>query len=191
MKRLAGLIVAGILLSGCSNGNSIADQAQSGDNKGYIAGDGAVEFIDAEDRETILEIDGTTLEGEPWTSLEARGDVLVVNVWGSWCGPCIAEAPELERVYTEFTQAGEPVDFIGMNARDSVASALAFQEAKNVTYPSLEDDGGATLLDLQGLGNARPSTLVLDPDGQVAARVLGSVDASTLRGLVQDVLADS
>ncbi|MBW8172069.1 TlpA family protein disulfide reductase [Ornithinimicrobium sp. Arc0846-15] len=191
LRKAAGLATVALLLTACSDGNTIAEQAQSGDNKGYIAGDGAVEFVATADRETVLEIDGTTLEGEPWSSVDARGDVLVVNVWGSWCGPCIDEAPDLEQVYSEFTEAGEPVDFIGVNARDSVPSALAFQEAKNISYPSLEDDGGATLLDLKGLANARPSTLVLDQEGQVAARVLGQIDAPTLRGLVEDVLAES
>lgn len=178
-----------LVLSGCSDEpNSIAEQARAGDDKNYIAGDGSVSAVAPAQRETVIDLAGTTLEGEPWTSAEARGEVLVINVWGSWCGPCIAEAKDLEAVYSEFTEADEPVQFIGVNDRDSVPTALAFQEAKGVSYPSLEDDGGQTLLDLQGLANARPSTLVLDPEGQVAARVLGQVDDSTLRALVQDVL---
>ncbi len=178
-----------LVLSGCSDEpNSIAEQARAGDDKNYIAGDGSVSAVAPAQRETVIDLAGTTLEGEPWTSAEAQGEVLVINVWGSWCGPCIAEAKDLEAVYSEFTEADEPVQFIGVNDRDSVPTALAFQEAKGVSYPSLEDDGGQTLLDLQGLANARPSTLVLDPEGQVAARVLGQVDDSTLRALVQDVL---
>jgi thiol-disulfide isomerase/thioredoxin len=193
MRRAALLAAAGALvLSGCGgNGDTIAEQARQGDNKGYIAGDGSVELIDAAERDIVMDISGTTLEGEPWSTDDVRGQVVVVNVWGSWCGPCKAEAPDLEQVYSELTEAGEPVDFIGVNHRDSVPTALAFQEAKGVSYPSLEDDGGQTLLQLQGLANARPSTLVLDPEGHVAARVLGQVDATTLRGLVEDVLAES
>jgi thiol-disulfide isomerase/thioredoxin len=193
MRRAALLAAAGALvLSGCGGtGDTIAEQARQGDNKGYIAGDGSVELIDAAERDIVMDISGTTLEGEPWSTDDVRGQVVVVNVWGSWCGPCKAEAPDLEQVYSELTEAGEPVDFIGVNHRDSVPTALAFQEAKGVSYPSLEDDGGQTLLQLQGLANARPSTLVLDPEGHVAARVLGQVDATTLRGLVEDVLAES
>lgn len=190
--RGLGAVVAAVLaVSGCSGDTTIAEQMRNGDNKGYIAGDGSIEQVAAAERETTLDISGTTLEGESWTSEQARGEVLVVNVWGSWCGPCKAEAPDLEQVWTEFSQAGAPVDFIGVNHRDSVPTALAFQEAKGVSYPSLEDDGGQTLLDLEGLANARPSTLVLDPQGRVAARVLGQVDATVLRGLVEDVLAES
>lgn len=178
-----------LLLTGCTQEpNSIAEQARAGDDKNYIAGDGSVSAVAPAQRETVIDLVGTTLEGRPWTADEARGEVLVINVWGSWCGPCKAEAKDLEAVYSEFTDAHEPVQFIGVNDRDSVPTALAFQKAKGVSYPSLEDDGGQTLLNLQGLANARPSTLVLDPDGQVAARVLGQVDDSTLRALVQDVL---
>lgn len=186
---LTATMLGVLVLSGCSDEpNSIAEQARAGDDKNYIAGDGSVSAVAPAQRETVIDLAGTTLEGEPWTSAEARGEVLVINVWGSWCGPCIAEAKDLEAVYSEFTEADEPVQFIGVNDRDSVPTALAFQEAKGVSYPSLEDDGGQTLLDLKGLANARPSTLVLDPEGQVAARVLGQVDDSTLRALVQDVL---
>ncbi|WP_404371207.1 TlpA family protein disulfide reductase [Kytococcus sedentarius] len=113
---------------------------------------------------------------------------MVINVWGSWCGPCIEEAPALEQVASDLREAGEPVRFIGVNSRDSVPSALAFQQAHGISYPSLQDDGGRTRAQLGGLAVATPSTIVLDGQGRVAARISGQVDASTLRGLVDDVL---
>jgi len=180
-----------LLLSACGGDeNSIAEQARAGDDKNYIAGDGSVTVLGPQDRQTEIELSGRTLEGEPWSSEQARGEVLVINVWGSWCGPCQAEAPDLNEVYAELEEAGEPVRFIGVNHRDSVPTALAFQRAKDVQYPSLEDDGGETLTQLEGLANARPSTLVLDRSGMVAARVLGQVEASTLRTVLADVLAE-
>lgn len=187
-RRVAGVAVMMAFLGGCSDGDTIADQARDGTEKNYIAGDGSVTAVGPSERETEITLTGTTLEDEPWSSVDARGEVLVINVWGSWCGPCIEEASDLNQVYNGFADDGEPVDFIGVNHRDSVPTALSFQNAKDVPYPSLEDDGGATLTDLQGLANARPSTLVLDREGLVAARILGQVDASTLRTLVQDVL---
>ncbi|MGI8946661.1 MAG: TlpA family protein disulfide reductase [Ornithinimicrobium sp.] len=179
-----------LAVAGCSD-NTVEAQAQAGQEKGYISGDGAVQVVTPEQREQSLELDGTTLEGDPWSAQDQRGEVLVVNVWGSWCGPCQAEAADLEQVYSDYAQAGEPVDFIGVNDRDSDYAALAFQEAKGVSYPSLVDDGGRTLLDLRGLAQARPTTLVLDPQGRVAARVAGQVDASTLNALIEDVLSES
>src|SRR5699024_5707430 len=151
-----------------------------------ISGDGAVQLVPEPDRDTVIELSGTTLEGQEWDSGAQRGSVLVVNVWGAWCGPCEAEAPDLEATYRHFVDAGEPVSFIGVNDRDTVATAQAFHDSHDISYPSLRDDGGQTLLDLQGLANARPSTLVLDPDGRVAARVLGQVDRTTLQGMIED-----
>lgn len=184
------LLAVLLTVAGCSD-NTVAAQARAGDDKGYISGDGAVQVVAPEQRGEVVDLEGTTLEGDPWSSQEQRGDVLVVNVWGSWCGPCQAEAPDLERVYTDYAQAGEPVTFIGVNDRDSAPTALAFQDAKGISYPSLVDDGGRTLLDLRGFAQSRPTTLVLDPQGRVAARVAGQVDATTLDGLVEDVLAES
>jgi thiol-disulfide isomerase/thioredoxin len=190
-RAVAVLLAAGVALAGCgSDANTIAGQAMQGDQKGYISGDGTVQTVPPEEREITIELTGTTLEGEPWDSADARGSVLVINVWGSWCGPCKAEAKDLQAVYEHFTSAGEPVEFIGVNDRDSQPTALAFQEAEGIGYPSLVDDGGRTLVALQGMANARPSTLVLDEQGRLAARVAGQVDESTLRGLVEDVLSE-
>ncbi len=194
MRRSAGLtlvVVLGLGAAACSSGGStIADQARQGDQKGYISGDGTVQTIEPAEREVTIELAGTTLDGQEWTSVDARGAVLVINVWGSWCGPCLAEAPELQAAYEYFADTGDPVEFIGVNDRDSLANARAFERALGIGYPSLADDGGGTLLGLQGMANARPSTLVLDEQGRIAARVLGQVDEATLRGMVEDVLAE-
>lgn len=181
---------AALVLAGCSDdGTSINDQMRQGDQKGYVSGSGLVEQLPPQERTTTIELDGTTLEDEPWTSQDHLGEVVVINVWGSWCGPCDAEAPDLAEVANDFSEAGEPVQFIGVNHRDSVPNAQAFEAKHGVPYPSLIDDGGRTLAQLQGLATARPTTMLLDGEGRVAARVNGQVDASTLRGLVEDVLA--
>jgi thiol-disulfide isomerase/thioredoxin len=184
------LVVAALVLSGCGGeGSTINDQMRQGDQKGYVAGDGTVQALAPAERDTVITLEGTTLEDEAWSSQDHLGEVVVVNVWGSWCGPCIEETPDLEEVATAFEQAGEPVRFVGVNSRDSVPSALAFQERYSVSYPSLQDDGGRTRAQLQGLAVATPTTMVLDGQGRLAARVSGPVEASTLRGLVEDVLA--
>lgn len=187
-----------LVLAGCSDGgNTINAQAREGNQEGYVSGDGTVEQLPPESRTLTIELDGEAIVGEddsgevqlePWSSTQARGEVLVINVWGSWCPPCVAEAPDLKNAYEHFEESGDPVQFIGVNDRDSASAALAFERRYEMPYPSLADDGGGTLLDLQGMGNARPSTLILDREGRLAARVAGQVDDATLQGLVQDVL---
>ena len=138
-----------------------------------------------------MTLSGTTLQGTPWKVADAVDKVLVLNVWGSWCGPCVAEMPHLQQVWSQMSTAGKPVQFIGINDRDGAETAAAFLRANKVSYPSLEDDGGRTLLALRGKANTTPTTLVLDRTGRIAARVSGPVSAATLVGLVNDVLGES
>ena len=179
-------------VSGCgSDASSIAAQARSGDHKGYVSGDGSIERLSVDTRSSPLSVSGTTLAGAPWKVADAKDHVLVLNVWGQWCGPCVAEMPHLQQVWSQLSAAGKPVQFMGINYRDSVETAKAFLHANKVTYPSLQDDGGATLLALRGTANTTPTTLVLDRRGRIAARVSGPVTAATLTGLVNDVLGES
>jgi len=195
VRKLTAVVAVGALsvgVSACStDANSIAAQAKSGDGKGFISGDGSIERVALDQRSAPLTLSGTTLQGTSWRVADALDKVLVLNVWGTWCGPCVAESPHLQQVWSEVSAAGKPVQFMGINYRDSVETAAAFLRANKITYPSLEDDGGRTLLALRGKANATPTTLVLDRRGRIAARVSGPVTAATLTGLVDDVLGES
>ena len=174
-----------VALAGCTGGSAdaVADQ-------GFVSGDGSVTQVAAADRKGPVSFSGTTLDGQPYDVRDDRGRVVVVNVWGSWCAPCIAEAPALQAVH-ELTQ-DEDVSFVGVNTKDGEASARAHEKRFGVTYPSIDDDGGRVLLDLRGSlpPSAIPSTLVLDREGRVAARILGKADRTVLNGVVDDVLAE-
>ena len=191
--RWAGWLAAVALLLGTaactSDPNSVAEQAKAGDQKGYVSGDGAVETIPEADRAEPVELEGTLLDGTAWASQSARGEVLVINVWGSWCAPCVAEAPDLQEVWSGLEAENAPVQFMGINFREDPARGAAFEKKAGITYPSLSDESGVTILALQGKAPTVPTTLVLDRDGRIAARVNGPVSASTLRGLVDDVVA--
>ena len=194
-RKLTSVVAVGALslsVSACStDANSIAAQAKSGDGKGFISGDGSIERVALDQRSAPLTLSGTTLQGTSWRVADALDKVLVLNVWGTWCGPCVAESPHLQQVWSEVSAAGKPVQFMGINYRDSVETAAAFLRANKITYPSLEDDGGRTLLALRGKANATPTTLILDRRGRIAARVSGPVTVTTLTGLVDDVLGEA
>lgn len=173
--------------------NSVASQAMAGDGKGYVAGDGSVEQLAVADRGAAVSLAGTTVDGKSWSmAADAAGKVVVVNVWGSWCAPCVDETPHLQQVWQSYSTAGKPVAFVGIDIKESAATAAAFLRANSVTYPSLSDSGsgGQPMLALQGKAAATPSTIVLDRQGRIAARVLGATTISTLTGLVDDVLAE-
>lgn len=184
-----GLVLT-LSVAGCgstSDPNSVAGQARAGDRKGYVSGDGSVEQIEGADRDTPLTLAGPTVDGRTWSLREHRGQVVVLNVWGSWCPPCITETPELDQAYRNLTGRFTDVTFIGVDTKESPETAMAFIRANRVPYPSLADDGGQRMLSLKGKAPATPTTLVLDRDHRIAARVLGPLTAATLVGLVEDV----
>jgi peroxiredoxin len=182
------VMTASLLLAVCGCSASLAGGGPP--DKGYLAGDGSISRIALADRKTPIVFTGKTLQGKKFDVSAYRGDVVVVNVWGSWCPPCVKEAPALEEVWSG--SQGEDVQFVGINTRDQPAQARAHEKRFGVTYPSIEDDDGRVLLALRGTLPPRsiPSTLVLDRKGRVAYRVLSDVRASTLRGLIDDTLAE-
>lgn len=143
------------------------------------------------ERPEAPELQGTTLDGEQLALSEWSGHVVVVNVWGSWCGPCRAEAPDLVRVARETADRG--VRFLGIDTRDNPDAARAFVRSYGVPYPSLNDIDGQMLVNFNGIIPiaAVPSTVVIDPHGRVAARVVGKTDYTTWRGLIDDLLEET
>jgi thiol-disulfide isomerase/thioredoxin len=180
-------------IAACSS-DPLAEQYRAGDSKGFIAADGfRVVEIPADERGEPVEFTGALDSGGEVSSDDYAGQVLVVNFWYAGCAPCRAEAPELEAAYGEF--AGEDVSFLGVNIYDGAEASLAFAETYGVTYPSAlaTVDGSIKLAfaDETPL-NAVPTTLVLDKEGRVAARIIGRLtESSILTTLVNDALDES
>lgn len=187
------LTCAGLVLTGCSiDPTSVAGQAEAGDDKGYISGDGTVERIPVADRGDPIALEGQTVTGGTWSAAaDATGKVVVVNKWGSWCGPCVAEAADLQSVWAAMEKSGKAVAFVGIDTREAPATGAAFLKSRNITYPSLTDESGVLELSLQGKAATTPTTLVLDTDGRIAGRIAGQADPTILTGLVEDILAES
>lgn len=134
-----------------------------------------------DDRAPVLGADGREA-----AVTDHRGKLVVVNFWGSWCGPCRAEQPELNEVAE---QLGDAAVFLGVNFQDAEADALAYQREFAVPYESLQDRTGAYAARFGGIGPAAiPSTVLIDPEGRVAVRVFGSTSATELAVLASLVL---
>jgi len=181
---LGGTLPAALLLAACGSDTS------SRYDSGYVSGDGVTTEIPAAERTDPLEIAGTTFEDEDFSSVDLRGELLVVNVWYASCPPCRKEAPDLQAIHEDYADQG--VSFVGVNVRDSAGPAKAFEENYGITYPSLPDPDAQIMYALRGqvAPNAVPSTLVLDREGRVAARISGGADPSTLRAMIDRVLAE-
>ncbi|WP_082659571.1 TlpA disulfide reductase family protein [Cellulomonas sp. B6] len=178
------------LLAGCSAGGDGTDAPADVVDQGYQSGDGSTTTWAPADRVGPVEIAGTDYEGGEHDLAALRGDVVLLNTWYAACPPCRAEAPDLAAVATDYADQGLHV--LGINSRDAAGTAQAFQRELAVPYPSLDDTSGAAVAALQGVVpvSAVPTTVLLDREGRVAARVLGLADASLLRSLVEELLAE-
>jgi len=181
--------VALLLLAGCTGGaqenpDDVADQ-------GYQSGDGSTTTWPAADRSGPLELSGTDFAGSAQDVADWRGDVVVLNTWYANCPPCRAEAPDLAALATDY--AAEGVHVLGINRTDDAGTAQAFERQFEVPYPSLADTDGSAIAALQGTVpvNAVPTTVVLDRSGKVAGRILGLADPTTLRTMIDDLLAET
>ena len=183
--------VALLAAAGCGS-STAASGTGGGDGTQFVQGNGAITAVAVGDRKAAPDISGTTLTGEKLSLSDYRGKVVVLNVWGSWCSPCRAEAPGLEKVY-ESTKA-KGVQFLGINTRDpDEAPALAFERSFEITYPSLYDPAGKLILKFPKgslMPQAIPSTLVIDRRGRIAVRALTALTAEELRSALDPVIAE-
>lgn len=117
-------------------------------------------------------IDPSVLVGRP----------VLVNLWATWCGPCREEMPLLQATHLRL---GDDVQFLGVNTRDTTEAAAAFLPEVGVTYPQVVDLDGRLLghLRIPGL----PVTVLVDADGNVAARHIGELDPETLEALLDQI----
>jgi len=177
-SKAFALLIMGVLLTSCGGGGTSTSQ------ESFVAGNGSVTFINPNKRVEAPTLSGMTLSG---TNYKFNvGQVAVVNVWASWCSPCRAEAPTLAALAKKYSD----VAFIGILTRDNPATAEAFQRRFALPYPTLIDD--ALLIGFKGSlqANAIPSTVVIDKNGRVAARISGEITVASLTDLIERVSAE-
>ncbi|MGB3697140.1 MAG: TlpA disulfide reductase family protein [Gordonia sp. (in: high G+C Gram-positive bacteria)] len=182
------VLAAVAVLAGCSTGN---DAVAQGNGNQFVSPDGkTVLEYDRGARRDIGDVSGENLLGDGTVKLsDYPGEVVVVNVWASWCPPCRTEFRDLEKVYAETKDAG--VAFVGINFRDTRSRAQDFVADRKVPYPSIYDYGGATLAALGVPVGVVPTTVVLDREHRPAKVYLRAITEPELRAAVDQVAAES
>ena len=182
------MAAAGVL-SVAACGGQIAANTPASNGVSFVPGSGNSTYFKAGSRLGAAAVSGSTLSGARLSLSSYRGKVVVINFWGSWCAPCRSEAPTLA-VLSEHYQP-EGVQFVGVDIRDSPASAQAFVQNFGISYPSLNDPADEIALAFRGTvpPAAIPSTLVIDRNGRIAGRVIGQASYSSLGNILAKVTA--
>lgn len=146
-----------------------------------------VQSVASGEREDPLELSGTTLDGAEFDVSDLRGRIVVLNSWASWCAPCRDETPAL----VDLARTSDPGDVVvvGLNVTDDADAARAFVDEFDMPYPSIADPDGALIRTIPGIPpTSLPSTVILDRDGRIAARIIGGTDSLELGTLIAEVL---
>jgi thiol-disulfide isomerase/thioredoxin len=189
MRRIAIAVAAALLLlvAACSTTKDAVDE---GTNFEFVApgGQTTILYDPPSSRSRAPAISGPSLlhDGQTVGVSDHHGKVVVLNIWGSWCGPCRVEAPELQSLQD---QTGAVV--LGIDVRDDRSAATDFVRDRSITFDSIFDPPGRSLAALSGYPrNTVPSTIVIDPQGRVAAVYLTSIRVSELAPLVKRLQAE-
>nr|WP_103502065.1 MULTISPECIES: TlpA disulfide reductase family protein [unclassified Streptomyces] len=185
-----GFALSALVLTACAQPESGAEGGSDGSS--YVEGSGMVTEVPPEDRLPAPDLTGITTHDEPIALSDYAGQVVVLNVWGSWCAPCRAEAPNLAKLAEE--TADQDVQFVGINVRDhDAANARSFDRSFGIDYPSFFDPKGRLILEFpantlspQGI----PSTLVLDREGRIAVRAVKALTEEELRSMIEPIVAE-
>ncbi|HWG13035.1 MAG TPA: TlpA disulfide reductase family protein [Streptosporangiaceae bacterium] len=174
-------------MAACSG--HIADNTPASNGTNFVAGDGTATYYQPGHRTAAPGVSGTTLSGSKLSVSSYRGHVVVLNFWGSWCAPCRKEAPTLVVLSQQYRPKG--VRFVGVDIRDQTSAAQAFVQNFSIGYPSLNDPSDQVALEFRGAASAAaiPSTLVIDQNGRIAGRVIGTVSNGSLNTILSKLTA--
>jgi thiol-disulfide isomerase/thioredoxin len=190
MRIVAAALAVLALLAGCSTSK---DAVETGQDFTFVApgGQTTILYDPPASRGVLRALSGESLLA-PGTATGIEtfpGRVVVLNIWGSWCGPCRAEASDLQFVAQQ--TAADGVSVLGVDVRDDRAAAADFVRDRAITYDSVFDPPARTLVALTGYPrNTVPSTIVLDRQHRVAAVYLTAVRVPELIPLVRRLAAE-
>lgn len=183
----AAVIAATLLtVTACTGGSS------NGAFYSYHGAQAVGTFIPIAQRKPVHPFTGSLLSGGSgnYDLAKYRGQIVVVNFWGAWCGPCTVETPEFGLVYNAYKTKG--VTFVGIDVKDGDRSEpRQFLAANHVTYPVIYDEDGRTAVTMGDLSTqAVPMTVLLDKAHRVAAVYITPLTPKDLDPALNKLIAE-
>ncbi len=152
---VAAVIAAALMLAGCGLQQDLGSVP--------IAGNGPVG--------PATPISAPTLTGSQFSWSSTHGHVVVLDFWGSWCGPCNAEQPDLNKLAAQWMPKG--VIFLGVDEADSTLNGAAYERSYKVPYASVNDANELITSEYNVIDP--PTVIVIDAKGDIVDRFLGTL----------------
>lgn len=185
IAAIALAVVASLGLAGCQNTSDSIFGAQGG---------GKTEYAFAPEQRTKLPAFGgpsLTDQSQNLMVSQYSGKIVLINFWGSWCSGCRLEAADLEKAWVSLSAKTVPVQFLGVNVRDTVSAGQSYLQDEKVTYPSVFDPALRTMLALRGYpASSIPGSILLDRQGRVAYIWLRPVAEKEIESAVTALAAE-
>jgi thiol-disulfide isomerase/thioredoxin len=187
-RFLAAALLAGLALTACT-GKDAVDQSSAGDFRFVTATQPGHVFALA-DRKPVGPVTGSLINGGTFSLAADRGQVVVINFWASWCGPCKTETPQLDQLYREVHSQG--IDIVGVDTKElSRDAGTSFIADNKISYPMIWDEPGRTALELGHVpADGLPFTVVIDKDQRVAAVYLQVLTPADLQPVLTSLVSE-
>ena len=165
---IAGVLLVVTMLGGCGNANGIG----SGDKENVIHGENVSESTAAQEENAAPDFTVELNDGSQFTLSDAKGKVVLINIWATWCGPCCAEMPAFQRLYEEY---GDQLQIVAVNYAEKKQTVDQFIADNGYTFPFAYDEeaGVMELYPSEGI----PYTILIDKAGRVYKTFLGARSA--------------
>jgi thiol-disulfide isomerase/thioredoxin len=189
LVRIAVVLVLGACALAACTGKDAVDQSSAG-NYRFVTATQVGKVFAVADRKPVGPVTGTLVNGGPFSLAADRGQVVVINFWASWCGPCKTETPQLDALYREMH--GQGVDIVGVDTKELVRDdGTSFITDNKISYPMVWDEPGKLALELGHVPAAGlPFTVVIDKDQRVAAVYLHVLTPADLRPVLTSLVAE-
>ena len=187
LRALVACIVAAIAVGGV--------QGCGGSDEGrttfrYVSATPKGEVIPIAERQLAGQISADVLDGGTFSLSAHQGEVVFINFWGAWCGPCAAEAPILDSIYEQFKDEGVLV--VGIAVRDVEDLTRAFIKNNDISYPNIFDFNARSAVELGHIPvRGLPQSVAVDRHGRIAGVYAGAVTAGDVEPVLEQLLNET